>query len=104
MPACVPGLPESKVERANDITSFSSSVKAAAYLSAPRPDVPGALQGDRISVCSQLQQHSKGSSTGEDRKRTVPGVGSMASTPQSSVTRHGKQPRKVWPNSLAPTP
>lgn len=102
MPACVPELPESKVERANDITSFSSLVKAAAYLFAPRPDVPRALQGERIlyvASCNSTQREAA-----QDRKGTVPGVGSMASTLQSSVTQHGKPPRKVWPNSLAPHP
>lgn len=43
-----------------------------------RPSLPEALQQEGTPVCSQLQQYSKGSGTGENRKGMVPGLGNCA--------------------------
>ena len=63
-------------ERATDITGFSSSVRAATYVSAPGPVCPKPFRRRGYLYVASCDSTQKGSSTGEDRKGTVPGAGS----------------------------
>lgn len=75
-------------ERATDITSFSSSVKAAAYVAVPRLVCPEPFRGRGYLYVASCDSTQKGSSTGEDRKGTVPGAGSCAVVAKAWVPHH----------------